>query len=889
MLTCALLLLVPTFAPAQDGERNLLPNAGFEVDTDGDGMADDWTFSGNDSVKVTWSREEGVEGNYSQKLDCTGFDYTSASSHVMLSQVNGFALEAGEWYELTFQAKGERILGASAQVAMQKMGPWGNLGCNDAFRISPEWREVRTTFRATETISDNLRLQIWFGSTGTIWLDDMRLVKSAAPARRYGEVIPDLGSKNLIPNSSFECGTSGWGSITDTPGWGGNMTFLHGEIDRNAAAAHSSSMMIPIDRDTVPVYYFDYFEMSRAPVLKPLLANRGWISVEPGKEYTLSASIRSAPAGVPCVMKIYHAFAGQPAREVAAESDWERVSLTFTAQSTQLYITIGPDLAESTLDSATLWVDAVQLEQSATATEYEPRAPVEIGVEWAAPGHLFSAPGDVKATITAYNATPTRQSVQVAAEITDVFDQPAAELTVDADIPADSSVRKALRPRIDGKGFFRMALSAEGGALVPARPERFAVIDACRDEDGLFGMNHAYPWERLNRLSKDIGLTWFRDWSLKWPHVEPEQGKFDFTEPDHQISRVLDLGINILPLLPFPSSDWASTGPEPEDGSTYPGIRERATHMPADMDDFRNYVRTTVLRYRDQLKVWEILNEPIYTSYALPAAEGYTVEDYVTLLQAAYESVKGADPEALVIGGIAGHPGSLTEEFIRAGGLKWVDAINLHAYPGLQAPESFIEPLEKLNARMAAAGKRRPIWFTEGAYYADDDPPTEPYQSSWMTVMDSELEAAAYNMRFCIILIGHGARKIIYHSGTPGAVNNEGMAGIFFEWEGAPRKMSAAQSQLTWLLGPDTVSLGRLSEEPYAYAFHSRGKTVVALWTYASAQTRVSPTAAGQLLDIVGNRVRDAVTLGEAPHYLVYDEELPAGRLKQALRNIIVD
>ena len=863
--------------------QNIIPNGGFEVDTDDDGMADQWSFSGNESVKVEWSRDEGVEGDFSQKLDCSEFDYTSPSSHVMLAMNDAFALEGGEWYTLTFQVKGENISGSAAEVAIQQTGPWENLGCQAGFRVTPDWREVETSFRASKTVSENLRLQIWFGSTGTIWIDDVRMVASDAPLRRYTEVLPDLGSKNLIPNSSFECGESGWGSITDTPGWGGNMSFLHGEIDRDTSAAHASSMRIPVDRETGPVYFFDYFEMARMPVLKPLLANRGWVSVETGKEYTLSASIKSTPAGVPCVMKVYHAFAGQPVREDEASTDWQRVTLTFAAQSPQLHIAIGPDLTESDIEAATLWVDAVQLEQSPAATDYEPRAPVEVGVTWEAPGHLFSAPADVRATVTAYNTGAEPASVKLSGSLTDFHDGPAGEAEVTLEVPAGEAAQQVLRPEVSSRGFYRMALECQGGALVPTRPERFAVIEPCEDDAGLFGMNHAYPWARLNGLSKQIGLTWFRDWSLKWLHVEPEKGRFDFTEADRQIDRVLDLGINVLPLLPFPSSNWASTAPaDVGEDERYPAYRERAAFMPRDLGEFQDYVRTTVRHYQGRLSVWEILNEPIYTSYALPSQRGYEAADYVKLLQSAYEAVKEVDPEALVIGGIAGHPSGLTKEFIEAGGLEYIDAINLHAYPGLKAPEAFIEPLQTLNARMADAGKKRPIWFTEGAYYADDDTPTEPFQS-WMSPMETEAECAAYLVRLDIILLGHGAEKIIYHSGTPGAVNNEGMAGIFFEWEGAPRKMAAAQAQLTALLGPDTVSLGSVSDEVHAYAFHSRGKTVVALWNDSSEERTLDVGGPATVVDICGKELEGGVPVTGAPCYVVLEDEVGAQRLARGL------
>ena len=51
--------------------------------------------------------------------------------------------------------------------------------------------------------------------------------------------------------------------------------------------------------------------------------------------------------------------------------------------------------------------------------------------------------------------------------------------------------------------------------------------------------------------------------------------------------------------------------------------------------------------------------------------------------------------------------------------------------------------------------------------------------------------AGYYGGRLDAILLAFGTQKIIYHSGTPGSLNNEDMAGVFYEWHGAPRKMAA--------------------------------------------------------------------------------------------------
>ena len=165
-----------------------------------------------------------------------------------------------------------------------------------------------------------------------------------------------------------------------------------------------------------------------------------------------------------------------------------------------------------------------------------------------------------------------------------------------------------------------------------------------------------------------------------------------------QIDRVLREGVNVLPLLPpFPSALWNSEAPDSlAAGTRYPATRLRASFAPKDPNELADFVGKAVQRYKDRIHLWEFLNEPVYTSYALPAdGEGqlggkhYTPADYVALLEVAAKGMRAADPTCQVMGGIAGHPTTLTREVIDAGCLKHVDIFNLHMYPGRRAPESY--------------------------------------------------------------------------------------------------------------------------------------------------------------------------------------------------------
>lgn len=850
-------------------------NAGFEEDADGNGMADNWQFTGDSGVAATWGLDEGFRGRFSQRLSCTEFTSLSSASHAMICQLDTVKLEKGGWYRISFAARQQGIPGGALHVAISNTESWGNCGLQESARVRDKWKEFEFVFRATQTISDHIRLQFWYTSTGTLWLDEVKVEPSEPVVKRFTEVVAPLGSVNLIPNSSFECGTSGWGSIGDISGWGGNLNLLVGSVDEAGGRFHSSSFKIALTPETIPVYYFDYFPLYRVPVKAPLLANRGWIEVEKDMPYTLSAYIKADSEDLAGVLSVNQAFLGKLQKQVQLKTNWQRHSFTFRPQAGQVFVALGLDLEASGKDSGTVWIDAVQLEKGAEATAYQPRARVEVGLETSRMGNIYPFGDEPKMTATIFNAGGTVESVALSLRVTDFDEKVVHDATMEIDVPSGVAVKTPVRSGVRKKGFYRLGLSAKGADAALTLPMRFAVIEPYTRTDSLFGMNHAYPWEHLLELSKQIGLCWFRDWSLKWHDVEPQKGLFQFAEPDRQIDRVLKQGLNVIGLLPFPSTNWSSSaGPEIQPTRYYPENRERVAYMPKDLNDLRVYVQKTVEHYHGRIKVWEILNEPIYTDYALPRGTGYQAKDYVQFLKAAYQSVKSADYDAFVVGGIAGSPTTYTREFIEADGLRWVDALNLHAYPGLMSPEAYEEPLAQLRAKLSAAGADKPIWFTEGAYYADDDIPYEPFDSTWLKPVDSEAEAAEWQVKFNTLLLAYGVQKIIYHSGTPGGINNESLSSIFFEWAGAPRKMLVAQTAMATLLRPPLKSLGPVNSPDTikAYGFESNGRTIIAVWLKKGRQPMEIPLSGRQwtVVDLQGNELKAGTSrLTERPVYFV--------------------
>jgi len=880
-----IVVLLIVAASVQAAEKdNMVINGGFEQDSDEDGMADNWYFSGDAGVIATWARDIGFIGKFSQEVTCTELTHLSSSSYVLLAQKNTVQLEEGQWYKMSFVAKQEGILSQLAQVAILNTKTWQNTGLGEWFQVTSQWKRFEFVFQATETILDNTRLHFGYSSVGTFWLDDVRLEPSEPIVERFTEVVPPTTSVNLLPNSSFESGISGWGSIADLPYGMGNLNLPVGEVDTTTSRFNGASFKISLTKETTPVYYYDGW-LYNIPVKDPLLTNKGWITVEPGVDYNLSAYMKAESSGWYGVLSVQNAFGDKRERRVHLFTDWTRHTLYFRPETEQIYISLGLDLTDNNIQTNTVWIDGIQLSKGIETQTYQPRATVEVALETDRLGNLFHY-GDVPEMVaTIFNSDSTTRSIIMYITITDFDDAVVNEITLPVDAPPQKTIKIPIDSGVRLKGFYRMHLTCDGAEVAMTRPLRFAIIEPYTKTDSLFGMNHAWPWTHLLDLSKQIGILWYRDWSLQWQYVEPEKGKFEFTGPDYQIDRVLERGLNVLPLLPFPSSYWSSSA-DPEEISS--GNVKSTAYMPRDIEEFSSYVHNMVQHYYGLLDTWEILNEPIYSSYALPETKGYQINDYIQLLQVAYQAVKAVDPEALVIGGIGGPMHAM--EFIEAGGLDSVDILNLHLFPGLTAPETYEESLRLINERMNSLGVNIPVWLTEGAYYADDDKPFEPWKSAWLKLepwnriwlepLVSEINASEWLVKFDTLLLAYGTERIFYHSGASSSLNDEWLQGIFFEWGAEPRKMLVTQSAMANLLSPPIKSLGPIenTKDLKAYGFESNGRTIIVAWTQEGVGEKEISLIdkPWKAIDLQGNELEvDRISLTGRPVYFVTEGTMP--------------
>jgi hypothetical protein len=149
---------------------NIMENGGFE-----DAIAYPWSFWSNttEGCVATVSRDtaDRVEGAASARIDISS---TSGEAwHIELAQRDR-AWTEGTGYDVVFQAKSDvaRFITLSAQKGSPD---WSNYGLHQRVAIGTDWEEHTVSFTANETTTES-RVQFMVGeTTGTVWLDDVRV------------------------------------------------------------------------------------------------------------------------------------------------------------------------------------------------------------------------------------------------------------------------------------------------------------------------------------------------------------------------------------------------------------------------------------------------------------------------------------------------------------------------------------------------------------------------------------------------------------------------------------------------------------------------------------------------------------------------------------------
>lgn len=201
------------------------------------------------------------------------------------------------------------------------------------------------------------------------------------------------------------------------------------------------------------------------------------------------------------------------------------------------------------------------------------------------------------------------------------------------------------------------------------------------------------------RLMKEAGIGWVR-MDFLWEDIEPQPNKLNFDKYDKIVDLLTKNNIKILGLLNY-CATWASSC-------------GKWNSPPAHNKLFVKYACLVVKRYKDQIKYWEIWNEPDSHIYWQPQ-DG--LKRYCLLLKDVYLALKKADPQCNILnGGFAKGAASVNNLYDNKA-KDYFDILNLHIFesplnPGaVKRISAYPKLVYKIMKRNQDENKK--IWVTE--------------------------------------------------------------------------------------------------------------------------------------------------------------------------------
>ena len=147
-----------------------------------------------------------------------------------------------------------------------------------------------------------------------------------------------------------------------------------------------------------------------------------------------------------------------------------------------------------------------------------------------------------------------------------------------------------------------------------------------------FGIQ-AFLWWRPEVAHRDLGLirdagfTWVKQW-FAWRDIEGKgKGQYDWSTADRVVDQVEEFGLKLIVRVDK-EPDWA--GPPP-----------------GNSDHFTDFISALATRYRGRIHAYQVWNEPNLAREW--GNKPPNAQEYTGMLQKAYQAVKQADPNAIVV------------------------------------------------------------------------------------------------------------------------------------------------------------------------------------------------------------------------------------------------
>ena len=271
------------------------------------------------------------------------------------------------------------------------------------------------------------------------------------------------------------------------------------------------------------------------------------------------------------------------------------------------------------------------------------------------------------------------------------------------------------------------------------------------------------PLFDLNIVNLEMGAGWptfeffgWRNFHATWPKVEPQQGRWNFSQLDTDIDLAEEKGVETLLVLAM-TPTWASSRPN-EKGCCEP---TGSSAEPKSITLWENYVRTVAQRYKGRVKYYELWNEPNIRKHF-----SGSVDTLVELSAAAYKILKAVDPEIVVVcpSMAPGDDGvNYLNNYLQKGGRNYADVIGFHFYAGPKQPESILRQVMAVHEVMGKNGLGElELWNTEAGWpIRNQQPWSHGYGGNF--VLDSS-QAASYVARSYLLNWAAGISRFYWYA-----------------------------------------------------------------------------------------------------------------------------
>jgi len=289
-----------------------------------------------------------------------------------------------------------------------------------------------------------------------------------------------------------------------------------------------------------------------------------------------------------------------------------------------------------------------------------------------------------------------------------------------------------------------------------------------------------------------------------------------------------------------------------------------------DLPAWRAYVTGSLNDTRDKVHFWEVWNEPPnFTENKSPAA-------YATIVAAAYEAAKAADPSVQI--GLAAQSVNLNflAQALDAGAADHFDYVTVHPYETMGLVEfgweaeymSIVPTIRKLLADKNPAKRDVPVWFTEVG---------EPVGNGVTPEHQADTLVKAFVMG-----IAQGVTRVHWFEPLDG---DSGPFGLV-DSSGNERPSYVAVRTLTEQLGEKPLYLGwlLLNDLHHGFVFQGKMSTVLVGWAPPGQSANLDFGASASLVDPKNGVASPAtaVTLTSSPLLIV---NVPAELVARARSN----